>query len=243
MGSKRVSIEQLKARIFNIHGNTVTIVEETYVGMKEKAKFGHVLYGEWLAKPEKIVGGQSHPDGKKAKRKQTLWIRHGVTKIADIPGLKDRRKQTCIEVYGGASPYNSALVREKGKQTNMARYGVENPNQNPAIALKVAKSAKKTVSKYHWKTGEELICQASYEAKTVDYLNQHNIDFLWQPEAFKMPNGKTYRPDLYISDSGTWVEIKGYMRPIGLAKWDWFLTQFPTAELWNEPKLKEMGIL
>lgn len=26
-------------------------------------------------------------------------------------------------------------------------------------------------------------------------------------------------------------------------KWDWFKTQFPTAELWDKAKLKDMGIL
>jgi hypothetical protein len=33
------------------------------------------------------------------------------------------------------------------------------------------------------------------------------------------------------------------MRKDAQVKWDWFKTQFPTAELWNKEKLKEMGLL
>jgi hypothetical protein len=83
----------------------------------------------------------------------------------------------------------------------------------------------------------------------VDYLNINKIDFLWQPRTFVTSilttKGaySTYRPDMYLIDVGVWVEIKGYMRPHSQIKWDWFLTQFPNAELWNEPKLKMMGIL
>ncbi len=77
----------------------------------------------------------------------------------------------------------------------------------------------------------------------VDYLNSNKIDFLWQPKTFKMPNGKTYRPDLFLVNENKWIEIKGYMRPKSKIKWDWFLTQHPNSELWNESRLREMGIL
>jgi hypothetical protein len=58
-----------------------------------------------------------------------------------------------------------------------------------------------------------------------------------------MPNGKTYRPDLYLIDQGVWIEIKGYFRKDAQEKWDWFKSQFPNAELWDKKKLKEMRIL
>ena len=58
-----------------------------------------------------------------------------------------------------------------------------------------------------------------------------------------MPNGKTYRPDLYLPDSDVWIEIKGYFRKDAKIKWDWFHKEHPNSELWNEEKLKEMKIL
>jgi len=69
------------------------------------------------------------------------------------------------------------------------------------------------------------------------------IDYNWQPQIFTMPNGKTYRPDLYLPDSDVWIEIKGYFRKDAKIKWDWFHKEHPNSELWNEEKLKEMKIL
>ena len=88
-----------------------------------------------------------------------------------------------------------------------------------------------------------MICVGGYEAKAVEYLNKNQINFEWQPQVFKMPNGKTYRPDLFLIDDQIWIEIKGWMRKDAQEKWDWFLVQFPTAELWDRKKLKEMQIL
>lgn len=130
----------------------------------------------------------------------------------------------------------------KRKQTCLEKYGVESPLQKLEIAIKQAKSSNNSTIKFHWKTNEELVCQGSYEAKTVDYLNANKINFEWQPKTFTMPNGKTYRPDLYLIDQDVWVEIKGWMRKDAQEKWDWFKTQFPTAELWDRNKLKEIGI-
>lgn len=128
-------------------------------------------------------------------------------------------------------------------ETCLKRYGVSHITQNKYFALKIAKACNKTAIRYHWKTNEELVCQGSYETKVVDFLNKNKINFLWQPEIFVMSNGKTYRPDLFLVNENKWIEIKGYMRKDAQEKWDWFKTHNPTAELWNQKKLKEIGIL
>ena len=58
-----------------------------------------------------------------------------------------------------------------------------------------------------------------------------------------MPNGKTYRPDLYLADSNLWIEIKGYMREGSKIKWEWFHSICPNSELWNKKFLKSMKII
>jgi len=58
-----------------------------------------------------------------------------------------------------------------------------------------------------------------------------------------MSNGHRYYPDLYLFSTKKWVEIKGYFRKDAKEKWEWFQTIKPNSELWNEQKLKEMGIL
>jgi len=90
---------------------------------------------------------------------------------------------------------------------------------------------------------KELVCVGSYERRVVDYLNINEINFRWQSKTFMMPNGKTYRPDLYLFSTKKWIEIKGYMREDAKIKWDWFKKEHSNSELWDAPKLKEMKII
>jgi len=108
---------------------------------------------------------------------------------------------------------------------------------------KKARSANNSYICYHWKTDKELVCQGSWEAKVVEYLNTNKINFRWQPRSFKMPNGRRYYPDMYLYSTRTWVEIKGYFWDDAELKWNWFQSVKPNSELWNKEKLKAMGIL
>ena len=110
--------------------------------------------------------------------------------------------------------------------------------------LKAAKSSNNSHILSHWKTGEELVCVASYEKAVVEYLNKNKINFRWQPKTFKMPDGRTYRPDLYIHSTKSWIEIKGYFRDDAKEKWDWFHNNIkPNSELWDKAKLKQIGLI
>jgi hypothetical protein len=132
-------------------------------------------------------------------------------------------------------------IKEKQKATSLKNYGVPYSSQNKNIALKAAKSSSNSQIKFHWKTGEELTCMASFEAFVVDYFNINKIEFEWQSRVFEMPDGRTYRPDLYLIKENTWIEIKGWMRKDAQEKWDWFRKEYPNSDLWNERKLKSMG--
>ena len=94
----------------------------------------------------------------------------------------------------------------------------------------------------HWKTQEDIICTGSYERKVVEYFNQNKIDFEWQIK-FNMPDGRVYFVDALLKDSDVYVEIKGYFRKDAEEKWNWFHEKHSNSELWNEKKLKKMGIL
>jgi hypothetical protein len=133
--------------------------------------------------------------------------------------------------------------REKSKQTCIKKYGVDSPMKCKEISLQVARSQNNSYISYHWKTGEELVCQASYEYKTTKKLNEICKDYLWQPKAFTMPDGRTYRPDLYLIREDKWVEIKGYFRDKAKEKWEWFHKEYPNSELWDKETLKRMGVL
>lgn len=109
--------------------------------------------------------------------------------------------------------------------------------------LKAAKKANNSYMVVHWKTGQELICQGSWEKRTVEYLNKNKINFRWQPRSFKMPDGRKYFPDCYLYSTKKWIEIKGYFWDDAQEKWEWFQTIKSNSELWNKAKLKQMGIL
>lgn len=96
---------------------------------------------------------------------------------------------------------------------------------------------------YHWKTGSEIVCVASYEKAVVEYLNKNKINFRWQYKTFVMSGGNTYRPDLYLFSTRKWIEIKGYFREKNKKKWKWFHKKYPNSELWDKQKLEQMEIL
>ncbi|KKL60002.1 hypothetical protein LCGC14_2209700, partial [marine sediment metagenome] len=49
---KKLSIDEIKTRIKNIHGNQVVIDEDTYINTYIKARFIDKDYGEWWACPK-----------------------------------------------------------------------------------------------------------------------------------------------------------------------------------------------
>ena len=155
----------------------------------------------------------------------------------------EKAKQTNLIRYGSENPFGSREIMQRIKDTNQSKFGVDHPSKNYDIALKIARSVRRTVIKRHWETNEELVCQGSWEAKVVDYLNDKRERYLWQSKCFTLTDGKTYRPDLYLIDRDVWVEIKGYFREKAKAKWLEFLQSNPTAELWDKFKLHSLGIM
>jgi len=58
-----------------------------------------------------------------------------------------------------------------------------------------------------------------------------------------MSTGNKYYVDLYLPEKNIFIEIKGYMREKNKVKWEWFHQEYPNSELWNQEKLKEMGVI
>lgn len=141
---------------------------------------------------------------------------------------------------------SSKEIREK---TNLDRYNCNNVMQDPIIATHNAKNQNNSFVLVNWETMEEVVCVGSFEKNVVNYLNENKIRYKWQHKTFSMTlsNGiiTTYRPDLYlIGKRNPRVEIKGYFRKDAEEKWKIFNKIIkPNSELWDEEKLKSMGIL
>ncbi len=225
-GFKKISkhrmntLEDVKKKIFLKHGNILSLKEATYIKGNVKAIFIDKEYGEWEAMPYVVIAGQGHPQRKSEKRRQTSLKRYG--------------HKCCLQ---------NKEIQEKTKRSNIKKFGCEHPSQNKEISLQIARTSNKITDLIHWKTGDIVSCQASYEVAVVNHLNINKIDYRWQPQVFKMANGKTYRPDGYLLIQDLWIEVKGYMRKDAQEKWDWFHKEYPNSELWDKNKLKQLGIL
>jgi transcription antitermination factor NusG len=272
---KQVSVEVFSLRLQEKFGDAVTLVKETYKNTYERATFIDKELGLFEAIPKHLIkDGLGHPDKAKEVIRNALAytleeVKNKIKKvhgdeieIVDSTFTDMKGEATFIhkkygewksnpeKVIAGHGPIAGSV--EKQQQTMLDRHGAKSPAQVRKFALKILRKSNKTTLKYHWKTKEELICTASYECAVVDYLNSNKINFLWQPEVFKVPvkvmvspknNQMYYRPDLYLTDLDIWVEIKGYFREDSKKKWDWFKAEYPTAELWDKKKLIKMGIL
>lgn len=177
------------------------------------------------------------------KRNTTMLEKYGVENCSQVKEIHEKKMQTCLKNNGTNYPSQNKKIKLKMEMTNIERYGVKYVSQNSEIALKQARKLNKPSIKYHWKTNEELVCQGSYEAKTVDFLNENKIEYLWQSKTFTLAENKTYRPDLYLIDEDLWVEIKGYWRKDAFLKWEQFKKLQPNCEVWDKIVLKNKGIL
>ena len=242
-GRQKISVDEVKKRIFDIHGDVLVLDCETYQSIHKKALFVDKDYGSWWASPHNIIYfKQSHRKRGLEKRKLSCLTKYGCNNPSKSDYIKEKTKQTNLQIYGYEISSRNQEVKNKMKDTCFLRYGGY-PQQNKDISLKTTLNSNNSGILYHWKTNEKLIWKASYELKVITYLNQKQIEYNWQPKIFQVLSGKTYRPDLFLINENKWIEIKGYFRKDAEEKWNWFNKEYPNSELWNKKKLKEMGIL
>lgn len=244
--SRKITIEKIKKRIFNVHGNNVIIDESTYYSADKKARFIDVTYGEWWAQVKGVCTGRRHTDFKYVNFKKSKLltldklatkinsVHNGVVKIADNQKyINSHKKMIFIDRdYGEwiAQPYSVLAGHCHPRRGHHNR----------------CSSSRRSTILMHWKTGDNIVCVGSYERKVVEFLNVNKIDFEWQiPKT--MPSGKTYYVDLFLKEANVWVEIKGTWKrnngEISKAKWEWFHSEHPNSMLWMKDQLIDLGIL
>ena len=71
--------EEIKEKLKEIHSDTLTLDENTYINTKIKCRFIDKDYGEWWAIPDNVINKkQSHPKRRTQKTKQTCLERYGI---------------------------------------------------------------------------------------------------------------------------------------------------------------------
>lgn len=144
-------------------------------------------------------------------------------------------------VHKGSGHIKRAVKRRE--ETSIKKFGTRHHMQNDAQFLKHLKAQRKHIKELHWKTKEILNCINNWELAFVRWCNEKKLDFLWQPKAFTMPDGHTYRPDAYIIGMDLWIDIKGYYPESSRKKCEWFKSIMPNFEVWRKDDLIKHGIL
>lgn len=105
-------------------------------------------------------------------------------------------------------------------------------------------------TQYTSKAGIEYTLRSSWEYKTAEYLDAQ--DLIWEYELDVLILGDdVYIPDFFIFDKHGGlvkiIEVKGYFPPESQAKMKRCQKQLASQgiplDIWDEPKLKELGIL
>jgi hypothetical protein len=241
---RKLTLNEVKERLIKIHGKDVVLVEDSYKDYVTKAIFIDKEFGEWMAKPYKIISqGQDHPSRRISKMKKTCFKQFGVEHPSQSDFFKKKKEITTFKNYGVINPFQSELIKKSIRQTNLYKHGFNYPSQNKDIRLKAARSANKIVTLKHWFSGEDIYCQGGWETLVVEYFNKNCIDYNWQVQTFMLPDGRTYTPDCYLPEQDIWIEIKGWHRGDSEEKWNWFHKEYSNSEIWDKNKLREMNIL
>lgn len=242
-------LDDVKKRIYAIHGAKVVIDEKTFVNMSTKARFEDVDYGEWWTLPGNVfLLGTRHP--KRAIKESHVSITVSLDEFKKR--LFDSRGSTITVVDSSfeCTGKSALFIDEQYGEFRAMPHNILKGSDHPVLArLKMLRNSKLTTIIKHWKTNEELMCTGSYEVAFVNWCNKNQIDFCWQIP-HKMPDNKTFYVDAYIKSgkfANTWIEIKGtWCRDSGMVskkKWEWFHEKFSNSLLWMKKDLQNLNII
>lgn len=145
---KVLSIEEIKNRIKEIHGDFVILDELTYVDTKTKCRFIDKDYGEFWNTPNNIFcKKQGHILRSNNKRKQTTLLRHGEDYYKNLSKQVERKT-------GINKKYTIEEINEKLKGKNVIFFD------------------KEYIGNHVYHIFKCLICQDTWKAKTRKVLNQ-----------------------------------------------------------------------
>ena len=91
------------------------------------------LFNTFALGYRKFCGSKAVCDCAKQQQSAIVSNRHTTSTAEQKQRIAEKKRATCLQKYGAASPLESSVVKEKIKQTNLHRYGVETPFQSAAI--------------------------------------------------------------------------------------------------------------
>jgi transposase-like protein len=124
-------------------------------------------------------------------------------------------------------------------QISKARIGKYSGKNNPMFGKKVSYKC----SYGHGGKYKNTWFRSSYEIAYAKYLDCNKIKWLYESKAFDLGE-TTYRPDFYLIQSNTYIEVKGYWTKDALYKFNLFKQLYPKIKIivFDKTKLMKEGI-
>lgn len=76
----------------------------------------------------------------------------------------------------------------------------------------------------------DVVCRSGWEANVLRVLKAYNIPFEFEPNVFYFPikrGTRAYTPDILLTDTGEWIEVKGYFDDASRIKLKRFKKYYP----------------
>lgn len=97
-------------------------------------------------------------------------------------------------------------------------------------------------SLYETPYGETVQMRSQWEVKVADYLTSINEEWFYEPDTLNLGEGIWYIPDFYLPNKDEYVEVKGWKSDASMKKFNLAKLKY-NISLWDEDKLKKMGII
>jgi len=136
------------------------------------------------------------------EKNRFVFNHHGVGKrISEEAKLK--MKKTCLERYGGKSPYHSKKIQEKGKISCLNKYGVLYPTQLKEIQNKSKETCKE-------KYGSEYGFQSNIVKDKIklSYLKHYGVEHPYKLKEIKEKHKQTCLKHFGVENPSQSEEIK-----------------------------------
>lgn len=160
------------------------------------------------------------------KRKMSIQEKYGVDNVFQLNEIKEKIKETNLNLYGVENPQQNKEIKEKTEKTNLKKYGTKNPFQSEELKEKMKKTnIKKYGFEYPSQNKDILYARLKngFEIKYIDHLyyqGSYEKEFILRyKDKLRIENGlsiiyeylgekKIYHSDYYLPDFDLVIEVK-----------------------------------
>lgn len=167
--------------------------------------------------------GKLKPASAKSKIGQKLH-RLTIIGICETAFVNRRKgyKMKCLCECGNYTVQVYADLKN-GKVRSCGCYGRE--QQSLTGSTVGISNGNKACNRFKWHSfnnGKRIRMRSGYEVMYANALDSMGVQWLYEPECFKLQEGLRYTPDFYLPQTNEWIEVKGKLSEISKRKHDLF---------------------